>query len=176
MIRINLLPQEERRAGISGKKTLIRFFAGLAICMALLYAYGEYRIYDLKRQIQEVQVRSELLQPTRAKMADWNQKLQAISVRENLLIQLTGQRKSWPAIIAHLGMVMPREVWLTEFRSSDTDAFQIKGCALGYAELSGFLKRLEQHEVFTDPTLIKAEFDPSLRIIRFEVSVKLKGI
>ncbi len=89
---------------------------------------------------------------------------------------MTKERKSWHAVFAHLGTVVPEQVWLTEVSAGNENLLLIKGKAANYPEVAAFLKKLAKDSLFTDMVLIKAEQEMMLDTLRFEVSVKIKGL
>jgi Tfp pilus assembly protein PilN len=177
MIQINLMPLTER----TGKWPLLRIFliAGLVvggICSSV-YSYNLYTIWCMERDIVSLNNQYELLQPTQAQMMIVSGKQQAIVAKNNILIGLTNGRKSRPGIITHLGAAVTSQMGLTELTIADNNVIKIKGVTNDYSEVVRFLQTIEQDKTFEDPVLLKAESDfPALRVAKFEMTVKLKGM
>lgn len=176
MIRINLLPPQERHTNICLSPVIAAVSGLMLTVFAVLYGYGYYCEVSLTQKINETRNQFELLRPTQEKMLIAAQKQQQLGVKNNILIALTGERKSWHAILSHLGTITPEQVWLIELSNSDKNMLSIKGMAATYPDLAEFMQKLGQGNLFTDPVLIKAERDQGLAATRFEISVKVKGM
>lgn len=176
MIRINLLPPSERTSDFPLTRMMGASVFLLLLVVAGVYGYGLYTELTLQQELQQARNRYELLRPTQEKMLAANQKQQAITSRSAILTTLTKERKSWHAVLSHLGVATPVQVWLTEVTAGDKNLLLIKGMAATYPDLADFIEKLAQDSFFADPVLIKAERDSALPATRFELSVKIKGI
>ena len=177
MMRINLLPQEERQSKWQFHRifTMVSLVIGL-LCISI-YAYGEYQIWSVGRQLQEAGNQYQLLRPTQEKMLAAGNKQQSINAKNNILLTLTTERKSWYSILARLGAVVPPAVWLTDLSMTDATLLRLSCMAVSYPDAADFLRRLEKDDMFNDLTLIKAEHgDMALPVTKFEITVKLKGM
>ena len=103
-------------------------------------------------------------------------RLAAVQAREKILLQLSGGRYSWHGAMSHLGVFMPRRVWLSEIGSAQKGVVLLKGNALNYQELVTFLSKLEQDRFFVDPTLLKAEQNERGSLTQFEITAKIRGL
>ncbi|SDE84337.1 PilN domain-containing protein [Sporomusa acidovorans] len=173
-VQINLLPPEERQS-LGALTGLIVLIILVAVAAATVFSYNLYTIYRLERELTVIQQQFSLLRPTQEKMLWANGQNQLVANKNAFLVNLTAERKSWYAILTRLGVVTPPQIWLIEVESSDKGALKIKGNALTYPDLAGFIQLLEQEEQVTAPQLIQAEQEPALGVIRFELSVKTKG-
>ncbi|HAK75071.1 MAG TPA: hypothetical protein DCP36_18825 [Sporomusaceae bacterium] len=176
MIQINLLPPEERSIEIPLKRAIRVSIFFVCLLLVSLYGYGLYTELTLQQDLQRARNQYELLRPTQQKMLAADQKQQAIINKNAILTALTKERKSWHAVFAHLGTVVPEQVWLTEVSAGNENLLLIKGKAANYPEVAAFLKKLAKDSLFTDMVLIKAEQEMMLDTLRFEVSVKIKGL
>lgn len=176
MTLINLLPPSERQPKWALRRILLAISLAISIICAGIFMYGEYAIWKLERQIDEAHNQYELLKPTIEKMQEANNKKQQLDTKNNLLLQLTQERRPWYSIIARLGVVTPGQVWLTEVGMVDKHNLRMKGVAAGYPALADFMAKIEQDEILSQPTLIKAEHDRVVSFTRFEIMVKLKGL
>lgn len=175
MIRINLLPHGERRS----KRSMTRIFTVASILYIIvlicIYGYGAYSLWSIECQLGETRAKYQLLSPTQEKMQAANAKQQIINSQNALLVSLTNERKSWYAIISHLGVITPPQVWLSELGAGEKNIVKVKGTALTYSDLANFMQKFEQDNYFVDPLLDKAETDAKM-LTNFEITVKLRGM
>lgn len=176
MIQINLLPPADRIAAFPLNRIIGGSIFFTCVLLVGLYGYGFYVEIMLQQDLQRVRTQYELLRPTQQNMITANQKLQATANKHTILTDLTKERKSWHAVFAHLGMVIPEQVWLTEVSAGNDNLLLIKGRAANYPEVAAFIEQLAKDSFFSEPVLIKAERDMILEAARFEVSVKIKGM
>lgn len=179
MIRINLLPETERRSDWPLKKLYKVTSCFLAIILILIYSYNVYIIWHTGREIADLKKQYELLRPTEAVMQDALSKQQVITAKNDILVNLTNERKTWPAVITHLATLTTPRVWFTELGTVNSDSIKIIGLADNYQELAIFLQHLEQDTVFTEPSLVQADTTRNNNrnsITKFEIVVKLKGL
>jgi Tfp pilus assembly protein PilN len=176
MIRINLLPQEERVAKQSF--TVAYMAVGLLVLFlcAGWYGYGVYQVWSLENSLHDTANRYELLRPTQEKMQAVNAKQQQIDAKNNILLALTQERKSSYVIVTHLAAITPPQVWLTEVASAEKKLIRIKGQARTYPDLAAFLGKFEQDTMLGDPVLIKAERDTVLAATKFEITIQVKEL
>lgn len=181
MIRINLLPPEERQP----KLPLTRIFTVIGVLFATsllaIYSYGFFTIFNLESKLHDTRIQYELLKPTQDKMQATNSILQEINAKNAILVTLTQERKSWHSIMTHIGVLTTPNVWLTEVGLVEKNSLKIKGMAVSYPDLAGFIKKLEQDELFVDTVLLNAEKfnadkNQTTGVASFELSVKIKGM
>ena len=171
--RINLLPLEQRPPKWHYGRLLLLPVVLVLLVIGALYAYGEYRYWDMEQQLAQVQKRYESLAGAEQQMTIAQTRQAAVKAREKILLQVSGSRNSWYGTMAHLGTFMPRRVWLTEIAAAHRDVLLMKGNATSYPELVTFLAQLEKDKAFLDPTLLKAEQNEKEVLTKFEISVKV---
>lgn len=176
MIQINLLPPEERMNVFSLNRIIGGSIFITGVLLIILYGYGFYMELMLQQDLQRAHNQYELLRPTQQNMLAANQKLQAIASKHTILTTLTKERNSWHAVFAHLGMVVPEQVWLTEVSVGNDNLLLLKGRAANYPEVAALIEQLAKDSFFSEPVLIKTERDGMLEAARFELSVKIKGM
>lgn len=175
MIRINLLPPEERQPLLPLNKIFISATLIVFLLMLSIYFYTVFSIWNLERQITEAQNQYELLKPTRDAMQTANTRQQTISAKNSILQGLTKERRSWYALTTHLGMVTIPQVWLSEIGVGEGNMLKIKGSSYTYPDLAAYLKNLEQDEMFQEPVLLNAERVAATGATKFEITVKFRG-
>lgn len=179
MIRINLLPPEERQPKLPLTRIFTVIAAVFASSLLAIYSYGFFAILNLESKLQDTRIQYELLKPTQEKMQAANAMLQEINAKNAILVTLTQERKSWHSIMTHIGVLTTPNVWLTEVGLVEKNSLKIKGMAASYPDLAGFIKKLEQDELFVDTVLLNAEkfnANQAAGVASFELSVKVKGM
>lgn len=175
MIRVNLLPKEERVNTSPIKMILSGVSALVCVVLLVIYGYGAYTQWSLEKELQEVRIRQQVLEPMREKMELANNKQAAINKKNSILDTLTKERRPWHTIVAHFSTLTPQKVWLTEFTFNDKDT-RIRGAAASYSDIALFLRQIEADTLITDPVIDKAEKEAKQNIFTFEILVKVKGM
>ena len=175
-IRINLLPPEQQPPKWRYGRLLLLPVVLMLLVIGALFGYGEYRYWSLEQELIQTRSRYESLASGEQQMRIAQTRLAAVQAREKILLQLSGGRYSWHGAMSHLGVFLPRRVWLTEIGSAQKGVVLLKGNALNYQELVTFLSKLEQDRFFVDPTLLKAEQNERGSLTQFEITAKIRGL
>ena len=175
-IRINLLPPEQQPPKWRYGRLLLLPVVLMLLVIGALFGYGEYRYWSLEQELIQTRSRYESLASGEQQMRIAQTRLAAVQAREKILLQLNNGRYSWHGAMSHLGLFMPRRVWLTEIGSAQKGVVLLKGNALNYQELVTFLSKLEQDRFFVDPTLLKAEQNERGSLTQFEITAKIRGL
>ena len=175
-IRINLLPPEQQPPKWRYGRLLLLPVVLMLLVIGALFGYGEYRYWSLEQELIQTRSRYESLASGEQQMRIAQTRLAAVQAREKILLQLSDGRYSWHGAMSHLGVFMPRRVWLTEIGSAQKGVVLLKGNALNYQELVTFLSKLEQDRFFVDPTLLKAEQNERGSLTQFEITAKIRGL
>ena len=175
-IRINLLPPEQQPPKWRYGRLLLLPVVLMLLVIGALFGYGEYRYWSLEQELIQTRSRYESLASGEQQMRIAQTRLAAVQAREKILLQLNNGRYSWHGAMSHLGVFMPRLVWLTEIGSAQKGVVLLKGNALNYQELVTFLSKLEQDRFFVDPTLLKAEQNERGSLTQFEITAKIRGL
>ena len=176
MITINLLPPSERQPEWPFKRIVLLCSVMLLVLYGSVFAYNCYTIGSLENDLAAARQHYSLLRPTQDNMQLAISKQQDIDKKNNTLVAITGDRKSWYAVISHFGIITPPQIWLTELAISDKNIILVKGNAMTYPDLANYLDSLEKDKLVAEPVLIKAEQDSKFNYTKFEMTVKLKGI
>lgn len=176
MMQINLLPVNERASHFSLSRIIGVSSCFLLLVAAVLYGYGLYTEFMLEQELQQARNQYDLLRPTQQNMLMAAQKQRIIANKNSILTTLTKDRKSWHAVLAHLGTATPEQVWLTDVSQGNENLLRMKGGAAAYPDVAAFMDNLARDSFFAEPVLIKAEQDAEMAVVRFELSVKIKGM
>lgn len=175
-IKINLLPLEERpeRWPVDRIMTIV---AAITVFVFIgIAGYNYYSIWSLENEIAQNEQQLSMLRPAQEKMTAISSRNQIITAKNNMLIKLTAERKPWYTIIAHLGVITPQQIWLAEVGTAEKNTIKIKGSALTYVDLSSFMQQLLTDALLAEPALVKAELDSNTAAVKFEMTVKIKGM
>ena len=176
MIPINLLPLAERPSKWPVNRMLL--VTGFLIIMIFsgIYSYSLFAVWNIEKQLQDTRNQYQLLQPTRVIMASAQNKQRQFDKKNNILVVLTKERRSWYGIIQHLTAITAPQIWFTEMVRSDKGTIQIKGWATSYLVVAEFMKKMENDQFFIEPVLTSVEKDTVTQANKFEIVVKPRGI
>ena len=175
-IRINLLPTEQRQAKWRYPRLLMIPVVIMFLIIGALYGYSEYRCWELEQQWEQSRGKYDTLAKQEQQMQLAQTRQVAIEVRQKILLQLSASRTSWHATMAHMGTLMPRNVWLTEIGSAQKGVLQMKGSSANYQELILFLGKLEVDRTFIEPALLRVEQNEKDPMTKFEITTKIRGM
>lgn len=176
MKKINLLPLEERQSKWPVNRLFLASGMLVVIVLGSIYSYQLFTLWNIENKLQDTRNQYELLRPTRESMVRASQKEELINKKSNILGILSNQRKSQYSNLEHIIALTSPELWFTDIGKANGGMIQIKGWATNYNTVTEFMRKMEQDQYFTEPVLIKVEDDASLKVIRFEIMVKPKGI
>lgn len=176
MIRINLLPLSERPPKWPVNRLLFATGVLMLVVMSSIYAYSLYDVWNLEGQLQNTRNQYQLLQPARTMMASAKNKQQQFDKKNNIVMLLTKERRSWYGIIQHLTAVTSPHIWFTELVKSDKGTIQIKGWTATYPLVAEFMQTIEQDQFFIEPVLMNVERNGISQTATFDIFVKPRGI
>jgi Tfp pilus assembly protein PilN len=175
MIEINLLPPAQRPPKISTRKLISVFFL-LLLCLFFYYLAGVYQLYTLHKHLADMNTQLQLLRPAQESMLAANDKLYQIKLRKQILMKLTGKRRSWHAIFSHLGATTPPSIRLTAIANNKQTNCTITGRAATYPALADYLEKMDKDLFLAEPRLISADNTSEQHGTSFEIQVKLKEL
>lgn len=176
MIRINLLPLAERQSKWPVDRLLIVASCLISLIFSGLYSYNVYDTWRMEVKLQEVRNQYQLLQPTRAIMANANNKQQLINKKTNILTGLTKERQSLYAIIQHITAVSSSQIRFTDLIKNDKGSIEIKGWAPTYPLVAEFMKTMERDQLLIESALTNVEKKDAAAAATFDIIVKPRGI
>ncbi len=159
-IKINLLPQAFRP-----KKILIKFDYKLVLTLVIIlgalgiggyYFYIKRTLEENKTQItfykgEEVKIRRAVALDTEVKELRKN-----IEERVNIIKELTGDSDVRLAMLEHINVVLPGNLWLlniNEVEENNKITFNIEGMSYSKDDISDFIAGLEKFEKFSNVSL-----------------------
>jgi len=164
MIRINLLPREEkghREVNINLPK-LGELFLPIAVLLVVGLAIGgtafaqRSRIQQLTQQIAKVDEESRALAPQIERVNRLAQERAELDLRLGIISKLEHGRTVGVHILDEAANCMPDHLWLTSLLQ-DGDAITLEGETFSNLVVSDFMSRLEHSSLFAGVELEYAE-------------------
>lgn len=176
MIRINLVPLEERKE----IKGLGEFIIGVFILLALLVlliaanlvqnkriADVNNKITDVKKQIAKLEEVKKKVEEFKAKNKDLEERIKAIAILE--------ENRTGPLFVMDsLAKAIPDRAWIDKF-SEKTSVVQMDGMAWDEITVADFMKKLQSYPYFQNIELkvIKTKEIQKLPLKNFVIESKL---
>ena len=166
MIRINLLPREEkaqRRSSSGGgfKAGELVIPVGV-VAAALLIVMGTAmsqtaRINGLQKSIDEVDAQSRALAPQIARVNQLAQERAELDLRLGIISKLEKGRTADVRMMDELARCAPDYLWLTSATQDAGSSVGIEGVTLSNLVVSDFMSRLDRSAMFSNVELTFAE-------------------
>lgn len=178
MIRINLLPPEERRPEIPYARVSLSFVGLFLLLLVIIYGVQCARIWSSEKALLTVRSRYIQLQPEREAMEQAADKQRQIEAKMVVVNQLVKTRTAPYNVVPRVAALMNENVWLdeTKVNQNNDKVVELKGSTFAYEDLVQFVSRLEQDELFKTVILKSTEGDIKGGILKFTLEMKLKEI
>ncbi|HET6462406.1 MAG TPA: PilN domain-containing protein [Candidatus Krumholzibacteria bacterium] len=184
MIKINLLPSEERATRrkislptISGGAMLwvslgVFVYAG---AVAGIWVLQSRKITDYETRIQALKEESARLAPQLAKIRKLTAEREEVNERLGIIASLDKDRYLHVRMMNDLAVEVPDNCWVEEVNESGGSSVEIKGVTFSNFIIADFMTSLERSGRFTDIVLVKAEEGEmdDVKVVKFEVNAKL---
>jgi type IV pilus assembly protein PilN len=164
MIRINLLPREEkaqRKAAVSLKVN------DLVIPLVVLVACGlivagtamsqKSRAASLQKSIADVEAQSRALAPQIERVNRLAQERAELDLRLGIINKLEKGRTESVRLMDELARCVPDHLWLTGATQDASGAVSVEGDTFSNLVVSDFMSRLERSSMFANVSLEVAE-------------------
>lgn len=178
MIRINLLPREDRRSDIPYARVASFFILIFIVLLGSIYGVIAAVNWSAQRDLAAAQARYDELLPVRQAMEQAGDKQKQIDAKQVLVNQLEKSRISPYNLLTRIAAALPPNVWLDETKVNQSDAsmLELKGEVGAYPELAQFIKRLEADKAFSAVTLKDTDVDQKAGLWKYTLELKLKGM
>ena len=184
MIRINLLPSEERRAkrkislpNISGGAVL---WVSLGTCLyvgavAGIYVLQDRKIKDYETKIVVLKEESARLAPQLAKIRKLQAEREEVNKRLAIIGALDKDRYLHVRMMNDLAVNVPDNCWLTELNETGGTKMTLEGITFSNFIIADFMSGLGGSGRFGDVALAKAEEGDidGVRVVKFAISASL---
>jgi Tfp pilus assembly protein PilN len=186
MIRINLLPQEEKSQRRGPKLSLPSFKAGelvipiVLIVVAVLVVAGtaisqRSRVAALKASIAECEAESRALAPQIERVNRLAQERAELDLRLGIISKLEKGRTQSVRLMDELARCVPDHLWLNSASSDAGNQLAIEGVTMSNLVVSDFMSRLERSPMFANVELGVAERTAVTEhdVVRFRVTCQV---
>ena len=164
MIRINLLPREEKGA----RRAPVAFKAGdLVVPLAAIVAAGlivagtamsqHTRTSALKKSIAEVEAQSRSLAPQIERVNRLAQERAELDLRVGIITKLEKGRTQSVRLMDELARCIPDHLWLASIDEGNGTQLRLEGSTLSNLVVSDLMSRLDRSPMFANVELEVAE-------------------
>lgn len=182
MIRINLLPREEkaqRRASISFNPGDLVIPVGVLAAAGLVIAgtalSQNSRVSNLHRSIEEVEAQSRALAPQIERVNQLARERAELDLRLGLINKLEKGRTQSVQLMDELARCVPDHLWLNNASEGGGNQLTLEGVTFSNLVVSDFMSRLEQSPMFANVELGVAqsgEIDKH-EIVKFQITCQV---
>jgi len=181
MIRINLLPREEKAqretgSGLPKIADLVVPLLVVVITLAVIAGTAvaqRMQAENLQNSIATVEEQSRALQPEIARVNQLAQERAELDLRLGIIARLEKGRFNSVKLMDQLANCVPDHVWLTSAQDED-GTLSLEGSAFSILGVSDFISRLEQSHNFSDVQLEEAEREKSQGVtVSFHVTCQI---
>lgn len=163
MIRINLLPREERQVRRSiqlPKVGAIMPVLALLLVAALFTAFSvvqAMQVSRLKSDIARAEREAEKLRPQIQTINELTQKREEVTRRLNVITQLDKTRLWRVRLVDELSKCVPDHLWLTSYEETGPNTVKVEGVTFSNLIVADFMSRLEASPLYGNVDLVVAE-------------------
>lgn len=179
MIRINLLPLEDRRPDIPYARVALFFVLIFVLILGSISGVIAAMTWSTERDLAAAKAQYDDLLPVRQAMEQATDKQKQINAKQVLLNQLEKIRISPYNLIVKIAAALPGNVWLDETKSSWDNGhagLELKGEVAAYPELAQFISQLEADGSFSSVTLQGTDVDAKAGLWKYTIDLKMKGM
>jgi type IV pilus assembly protein PilN len=184
MIRINLLPSEERKAkrtislpSISGGAVVWTTAAFVVYLGALfgIWALQGRTIADYETKIAEAKEESARLAPQLAKIRKLTQEREEVNKRLNVIASLDRDRYLRVRVLNDFSYALPENCWFTSMTEQGGTRVTVDGVTFSNYIVADLMNNMESSDRFTDVALVIAEEGQieEHKVLQFTLSSKL---
>lgn len=166
MIRINLLPQEERvqtrkmpALPIPRLGTVLPFalLGGLVLAVSTVATMQGRQVAQLSHDITEARREAESYKPQLEKIREIQQKREEVRSRLDIIARLDRERYFRVQLLDDLSRSVPENTWLTGLNELSDRRYQIDGVTFSNFIVARFMENLETAERWRDVDLNVAQ-------------------
>ena len=178
MIRINLLPREERprrhtlptiRIPALGSVAPFAALAVLGLGVVTVATVQSRQMARLQHDVEEARAETERYKPQLEKIRDITQKREEVRTRLDIIARLDRDRYYRVQLLDEMSRALPENMWLSELNEINERRFKVNGVTFSNFIVARFMESLEDaehwHEVDLDVTQ-KGDMD-ELEVVKF---------
>lgn len=181
MIRINLLPRDERQVR---RKIVLPNIGAMVPVFALLGVVGllvacavvqTMQVARLKADIAHARAEAEKLRPQIQMIQELTQKREELTRRLNVIASLDKNRLWRVKLVDELSRCVPDHLWLTNYEEIGPDQVKMEGVTFSNLLVADFMSRLEASPLYGDIDLIVAEKGQidQRNVVKFTITAKM---
>lgn len=181
MIRINLLPRDERQVRRSialPKIGALMPVLALLLVAALFTAFSvvqAMQVSRLKSDIARAEQEAEKLRPQIQTIQDLTQKREELTRRLNVISNLDKTRLWRVKLVDELSKCVPDHLWLTTYEEIGPDKVSIEGVTFSNLLVADFMSRLEASPLYGNVDLVVAEKGTidQRNVVKFKITASM---
>jgi Tfp pilus assembly protein PilN len=191
MRQINLIPSEIAERRRARQITLMLGAAGLALIgvLVLIFIIQAARLSGERGNLEAQERTNQRLQRRVTQLQGFAQLQQTLRTKEQLLGQLTANEVRWSLLLNNISLVIPSDVWLTNFSGSvqlasgpttptttgPVGTIQVSGSTFTHLDVARWLSRLSGVDEFLFPylSLSSKAASETTTLVDFNSSVQL---
>jgi len=184
MIRINLMPSEERKSKrsislptVSGGAVLWTV-VGLVVYAGAIFSVSSLQMRTLKdyeNKIIAAKEESARLAPQLAKIRKLTKEREEVNKRLSIIANLDRDRYLRIQLLNDLSMSVPPNMWLTSVTESGGSRVEMEGITFSHFTLADLMSNMEKSKRFGDVSLKVAEEGniEDHKVVKFSLSTRL---
>lgn len=165
MIRVNLLPQEERVAEpkLSMQVPRARIWVSAVVVAAVLLPIGgiylmqRVKIASLKADIQAAEVEHRRLQPQIDRINQLMAQREQLNERLSIIQTLNGGRSETVELVDEISQLVPDYLWFTKVNETRLGELELVGHTFSNLMVAELMRRMEASSRFRDITIVQSE-------------------
>lgn len=165
MIRVNLLPQEERVAEpkLSMQVPRARIWVSAVVVAAVLLPIGgiylmqRVKIASLKADIQAAEVEHRRLQPQIDRINQLMAQREQLNERLSIIQTLNGGRFETVELVDEISQLVPDYLWFTKVNESRPGELELVGHTFSNLMVAELMRRMEASSRFREITIVQSE-------------------
>ena len=184
MIRINLIPQDDRK---TRRKISLPSVSGGAMLwtaiVAVVYvgtvfsisALQQRKLSDLENKIVEAKEESQRLAPQLAKIRKLTREREEVNKRLNIIATLDRDRYLRTEVMNDMAVALPRNMWITRLIEQGGTRVSMEGITFSNFTIADFMNNLEKSDKFDQVSLKVAEEGEieGHRVVKFTLNSNL---
>lgn len=187
MTRINLLPPEVLKRRRAERVLVLAIVGMVALIVILFFVYGitALRVGSAKQELDDVKVERRKLEKQISSYKVYDTQKKEYNRLQGLADKAIAGEILWHRYFNDIAMVIPSDVWLTEFAGEATGV-EINGTTFAHNSVADWLLRLSQvkdeqgkekfYNVWLDSSERTTEEGAVQRLIEFKCTAQLVGV
>lgn len=181
MIRINLLPREDRQVRRSiqlPKVGALMPVLALLLVAALFTGFSvvqAMQVSRLKADIDRAEREAERLRPQIQTIQELTSKREELTKRLNVITELDKTRLWRVRLVDELSKCVPDHLWLTSYEETGPNQVQVEGVTFSNLLVADFMSRMEASPLYGTVDLVVAEKGTidQRNVVKFKITASM---